>query len=99
MNALLDGSAIAVTDGSYYRNVGTAAWTIQGKSATGCWHGPVTTPGTAELSGILATIVVVDLIVEHYGLQFGSITVGCDNLLAVQKASGAATQTSQAKPT
>ena len=78
--ALQDGSAIAVSDGSYKEGRAAASWVLEGRDSVGRIEGPCLVPGTAtdkdsyraELSGIYAVAVIVALICELHDIEQGS---------------------------
>ena len=85
--ALIRGSAIAVCDGSYKQNFGTAAFVLQnGKSRDHRIIGAHVTPGhpndinpyRSELGGILALVIIVDAIATFHDITQGTIELGCD---------------------
>jgi hypothetical protein len=90
-DAILQGSLIAVSDGSYQETYGTAAWILQAPE-----HrilGQAICPGTAddqnsyrsEIAGLLAILHIIDALVTFYHITYGSIEVACDGLSALNK--------------
>jgi hypothetical protein len=85
------GTCSCVTDSSYKDLHGTAAWKIldldQPENAI---EGQVVTPGfpyqqdayRSELSGLYASVTVINAMVEYFQIGEGSITLACDNILA-----------------
>ena len=88
-NAIRNNSAIAVTDGSYKNDNGTAAMCILSPSvwqSTSSTPGPeqIVTPYRCELAGILSVLNLVEIIDSVMDLTGGSITIACDNVSAGQ---------------
>ena len=89
-DAIRASTAIAVTDGSYKDNNGTAAMCIL---STSIWKSTSSTPGPekivnpyrSELSGILAVLTLIEIIDSEMDLQGGAITIACDNVNAGRK--------------
>jgi hypothetical protein len=86
-NAILQGTAIAVCDGSYKDQFGTAGFVLQDGSDTDTRiTGAHVTPGhpdeinpyRSELGGILAIVVVTEAIATLHNIQEGTIELGCD---------------------
>jgi len=91
--AVQTGEAIAVCDGFYQDSYGTASWVIEGVTPGIRAQGCVLSPGGAkiqsayrsELSGILAIMIVAQLLCDYYHIWEGSIELGCDGLAALNK--------------
>jgi hypothetical protein len=72
--AVQTGEAIAVCDGFYQDSYGTASWVIEGVTPGIRAQGCVLSPGGAkiqsayrsELSGILAIMIVAQLLCDYY---------------------------------
>ena len=86
-SAIIQGNAVAVCDGSYKENFGTAGFVIQkGNSKNLRITGAHVTPGhpdeinpyRSELGGILALVIVTEAIVAFHDIREGTIEVGCD---------------------
>jgi hypothetical protein len=86
--AISDGTAIALCDGSYKENFGTAGFVLQsnttirqhriiGANVTS-GHPDEQNPYRSEVAGIFAIVVLVDAIVQIHKLTHGSIELGCD---------------------
>lgn len=92
--ALQNKEAIAVSDGSFKDDYGTAQWILEGKNSHGRMVGQVITPGgpcnhssyRSELSGIYSILVVVNQLCAHYQIVDGEIGIACDGLSALNKA-------------
>ncbi len=85
--ALIQGNAIAICDGSYKDHFGTAGFAIQqGTQRAQRIIGANVTPGhpddqnpyRAEIGGIYSIVVVVEAIVQKYHVTTGTIELGCD---------------------
>jgi len=91
-DALLDESAMAISDGSYKDTFGTASWTIGDPNIDGLISGVAVCPGNAddmdsyrcELVGIYCIMVIVQKFCEYYHISKGSIELGCDGLSALE---------------
>ena len=88
-DAIRNNTAIAVTDGSYKNDNGTAAMCILSTSvwqSTSSTPGPedIVTPYRCELAGILSVLILVNIIDSEMDLKGGSITIACDNVAAGQ---------------
>jgi hypothetical protein len=95
--AILDGKALGVADGSYMEKIskkhGAAAWIVQecADSALYC-QGQVDTSGNtnevssyrSELQGVHALLMAIMIICQVYNIKSGSITLACDNEVAVR---------------
>jgi hypothetical protein len=85
--AIRHGTAVAVCDGSYKEQFGTAGFVLQcGDCQTARITGAHVTPGhpedinpyRSELGGILAIVVVAEAIAIYHDIQSGTIELGCD---------------------
>jgi hypothetical protein len=85
--ALIRGNAIAICDGSYKDQFGTAGFALQnGSSREYRILGANVTPGhpedqnpyRSEVGGIAAIIIIVEAITTIYDIQTGAIELGCD---------------------
>ena len=89
-SGIRDGTAIAVTDGSFKLQRGTSAFTLvdlaSGTQLTGANHVPgICTDHCSyrsELTGILGTVILIDIVCGFFGITSGHVTIGCDNLEA-----------------
>jgi hypothetical protein len=94
VEALQQGNAIAVCDGSFKGNKGASAWVIEGCSSEGRITGWNHVSGDdydqsayrSELTGILGIVSMAMILYNHYNLAQASITVACDNLSALNNA-------------
>eukprot|EP00957_Ditylum_brightwellii_P065056 4934651-Ditylum_brightwellii.AAC.2 len=93
--AIRDGTAIAVSDGSAKDQHSAAAFALEGaKYGKNRVFGTCLTPGSdeeqeaysRELSGLYAIVAAVTMIFDHYNIQDGAITVACDGIEALKKA-------------
>jgi hypothetical protein len=88
------GQAIAISDGSYKDGFGTAAMIIEvpDRNCRLAYH--ATVPGDekdmssycSKLTGILATLLMVQKLCKYFSIQSGLLTLGCDGLSAPQQA-------------
>jgi hypothetical protein len=85
--ALIQGTAIAVCDGSYKDHFGTAGFVLQhGNRPDFRIVGAHVTPGhpsdinayRSELGGILAIVIITDAVAVLHDVQAGTIEIGCD---------------------
>jgi hypothetical protein len=85
--AIRKGTAIAVCDGSYKNNFGTAAIILQDSddddnrvTVAHCTpgHPSEQNPYRSELGGILAIYVIVERICQRFGITEGAVELGCD---------------------
>ncbi len=92
--AIREGVAIAISDGSYQDTYGTASWVIEGQDSSGRLVGDVIVPGSAsdqsayrsELAGIYSILVMAKKVCEYFHILQGSIELGCDGQSALDKA-------------
>ncbi len=85
--AIIQGNAIAVCDGLYKYQFGTAGFVIQcknhkkfrvtGANVTPGYHSAIN-PYRAELGGISAIVVLAAAIATFHDIQTGTIELGCD---------------------
>jgi hypothetical protein len=91
-DAIASHMVIAVSDGSQKASMGTCTYVLEGSSSIGCIIGVNIAPGNItlgdsqryELTSIFDIILLGNLLCEAHSISLGSITVGCDNLLALQ---------------
>jgi hypothetical protein len=85
--ALISGQAIAVCDGSYKDQFGTAGFVLQNRDKhDGRILGANVTPGhredqnpyRSEIGGIFAVVVVVEALVQLHDISQGTIELACD---------------------
>jgi hypothetical protein len=84
--AIREGKAIAVSDGSYKEGFGTAAYVLEGETSENRIVAVLVVPGIlevqssfrSELAGLYGVVLMVQLLCEHYGITDGAIEVGCD---------------------
>ena len=85
--AIRQGTAISVCDGSYKTHFGTAAYVLQnGNQRDGRIIGANVTPGhpddqnpyRSEIAGIFAVVVLVDAIIQAHKILAGTIELACD---------------------
>jgi hypothetical protein len=93
---LVQGSAIAVSDGSFKNQQGTAAFIIEGTSSTGRLIGVNIIPGASdsqspyrsELGGITGTVEALHCICVIHRITQGAVEVGLDGNHAMKEAFG-----------
>jgi hypothetical protein len=85
--AITQGNAIAVCDGSYKDHFGNAAFVLQNENnKTSRILGAHVTPGRpddinpyrSKLGGILAIVIVTEAIATFHDIKEGTIDIGCD---------------------
>ena len=94
--AIWNGWAIAVSDGSYKDQFGTAAYVLKGDTGTHHMVAVVVVPGDhhsqslfcSELVGLYGIIHMMDLLCKTFAITTGSIQVGCDGLSALTQTFG-----------
>jgi len=92
--AIINGTAVAVSDGSFAKAHGTAAWIIQDDSGSGEVGGSLVVPGypsdqsayRSELAGLYAILIAVETICVYFDIHDGSIEVACDGESALNNA-------------
>ena len=88
--SILEGTAAAVTDGSFNLQGGTAAFTLvnltSGVQLTGANHVPgLPTDQCAyrsELTGILGTVILINIVCKFFRITSRQVTIRCNNLEA-----------------
>ena len=89
--AIKSGKAIAVSDGSYKNNLGTAAFVIEGADSNDRVEGVMVVPGgdmdshRSELAGLYGITIMVNIICRIHSIEEGSIEVGCDSQTALHE--------------
>ena len=94
IKSIQDGTACAISDGSFKGSRGAAGFTITCPRTAAAYTGKHTVqgPSTAnsayrsELSGLLGILTLVDLLCVHDDIQSGGVTIACDGLSALQQA-------------
>ncbi len=85
--AIIQGNAVAVCDGSFKEEFGTAGFVFQQGNTndlriTGAHvtpgHSDEINPYRSELGGILAVVIVAEALVLFHDIREGTIEVGCD---------------------
>ena len=92
VHAIENGTAIAVSDGSFKDSFGTAAWTIRGDSDDQFLTGVNVVPGVAtdqsafrsELAGLYGIIMAITTICTSRNILHGCVTVACDGEAALE---------------
>jgi hypothetical protein len=91
--AIRDGVAVAISDGSFKDEFGTASWTLQGEDDYNAIKGRCSVPGPAEwqgayrseLCGLLGIIYCAITLAKKKGITTGKLRVGCDGLSALRQ--------------
>ena len=89
-----EGKAVAVSDGSFKEEFGTACWIIENELGTERIIGLIDIPGSkkdhdayrSELGGLYGIVTAVDILVEISKLKEGGIEIGCDGMSALNRA-------------
>ena len=95
VQAIIDGTAIGVSDGSFKNAIGTSGWVLE-DSLGHRIRGANVIPGSrldqssyrGELDGLYAMILMAEQLCLQYSIQSGSIEIGCDGLEALLKSFG-----------
>jgi hypothetical protein len=95
-DAICQGQAIAVSDGSYKDKFGTVAYVLEGATAVNQIMGVLAVPGVpedqslyhSELAGLYGIAMMVQVICKYFGITSGGIKVGCDGQIALQRVIG-----------
>jgi hypothetical protein len=96
VQSIRTGTCSCVTDGSYKDHHGTAAWKIIDlEKPDHCVEGQLVSPGSpsqqdayrSELSGLYASIAVINALAEYFQITDGAITLACDNISACRMSS------------
>ena len=91
--AIENGTCIAVSDGSFKEQFGTASWSIQGPTEVHQLSGSCIVPGHAkdqsayrsELSGLYAIIIMVEAVCNVFEIKSGAVEIGCDGISALRQ--------------
>jgi hypothetical protein len=91
-DAIRQGNAIGVSNGSFKDKFGTACWILQGETADGEIKCPCLVPGNgsvqsayrSELAGLYGMVTMINAICEFYHIKLGAIELGCDGIQALQ---------------
>ena len=90
--AIKDGHAIAVSDGSFKELFGTSSFTLQGNTAKHKITGRNAVPGApldqsayrSELSGIAGIVVTLSILCSYHNITGGGIEIGLDGEQAMK---------------
>jgi hypothetical protein len=101
---LRNGEALAVSDGSYKDQKGTAAIVVEGKKSGCRITAVVQVPGykdaqcayRSEAAGILAAVQIVEAMVKFSKLEKGAVRMCCDGLSALRQSFSKAVNVSTA---
>ena len=90
---------VAVSDGYFKTEFGTASWIMQADHAAGDWetgelHSSCVSPGQpsdqspyrSKLSGLFSIITIMDTVCQYHGIDMGRIELACDGLSALEQA-------------
>jgi len=94
INAIRQGIALAVSDGSFQNQAGAAAWTIESETKENRIVRNGRTPGAntdqsayrSELFGLWGIFYTLTQLTNKHKVQEGCITVACDGLSTLQQA-------------
>jgi hypothetical protein len=94
LSCIRDGSAKAISDGSYKEGVGSAAWVITTNDFSPCMSSSVIPPGDAaeqssyrsKLCGLYTILLILHNLCQFHCIPVGQITIGCDGLSALHTA-------------
>jgi len=94
VEAIVQGTALAVSDGSFKEGRGAATWMIEGQMASNKIAGACLVPGTvedhsafqSELMGILGILLTVHHILMDHVMGQGTLWVCCDGTSALGQA-------------
>jgi hypothetical protein len=95
-DAIRQGQAVAVSDGSYKDEFGTAAYVLEGENSDNRLVVVLVSPGRpedqqsarSELAGLYGVVVMVNLVCEHFDITDGAVEVGCDSQSSLRHAFG-----------
>ena len=91
---LENGTAVAVSDGSFKDEFGTACWIIENGNGTERIIGLIDVPGgdkdhdayRSELGGLYGIVSAVKILEDIGGIKSGEIEIGCDGMSALNRA-------------
>jgi len=94
VEAITNGYAVAVSNGSFQEQVGLAACTIESQTHHHRIRGQGRTPGTSnnqgayrsELFGIWGILTTLQQIIKKHQIQKGGVLLACDRLTALKQA-------------
>jgi hypothetical protein len=100
--SISNGSCLAISDGSFKDQHGTASWTVQGDDSFGALGSSLISPGNpedqsayrSELAGLFGIATIVDLLCQYHDITGGTVTIGCDGLQALLHATSSVDFTS-----
>ena len=84
---------IAVSDGLFKAEHGTASWVLEGQQPMGRIVGDTLVPGApdaqsafrSELTGLFSIAIMVQSLCEFYSITSGTVEIGCDGLEALHR--------------
>ena len=85
--AIRQGEAVSISDGSLKHAFGTAAFVIEGPTKLHRIVGVNIVPGPlsdgksyrCEISGLIGAVLIINAICKLHNITSGSVTIGCDN--------------------
>jgi hypothetical protein len=94
--AIRQRKAVAVSDGSYKDEFGTAAYVLEGANSENRLVGVLVSPGRpedqqssrSELAGLYGVVVMVNLVCKQFDIKDGVIEVGCDSQSSLRNVFG-----------
>ena len=94
--ALREGTALAVSDGSFKDSFGTSAFVLEGKDGTHRLTGANVVPGhpddqsayRSEIAGVCAILQVLLMICQLFNITEGEVEIGLDGEAAMDRISG-----------
>jgi hypothetical protein len=100
--SISNGSFLAISDGSFKDQHGTASWIVQGEDSFGAFGSSLITPENpedqsahrSELAGLFGIATIVDLLCQYYDITEGTVTIGYDGLQALVHATSSVDFTS-----
>ncbi len=92
--AIKQGTAVAVSDGSYQSDHGAAAWVIESCTSAHRIRGAGQTPGyiqdqgayCSELFGLWGILYTLKRFTDEHQIKNGQVRIACDGLSALHKA-------------
>lgn len=92
VEAIRNGTCIAVSDGSFKDEYGTAAWVLEGRTSEGRIEGVGIIPGEpkiqgayrSELGGLYGIATIIHILCQVHSIEQGAVEIGCDGLAALR---------------
>ena len=94
LQGLRDNTLLAVSDGSFKNQAGSAAWIIESQDKTASISGVSIFPGPRSIQsayrskvlGLLATMETINILAKKFDINSGGCTIACNGSSALQKA-------------